>query len=310
MAENWPETTRTVQYEKAVEFALNEMPGKLFPLAGNKRSGVRGKKVQIEDRFDDMYAEEIDERNGDTKNTDTNVNRRWMVKPKRASVAPLLDPDDELATEIGLESPLATGVAKSIRRYQDDKFLEGFYGTALTGEDGAQSVAFSSSNVMDVDFSTTGTPTGLTLNKLIRIRRLAGTKFVDLEAEMLHAIITAAQVEDLFKITEFRNADYNTVKPLADGKLVDWMGIRWIPAEIGNPKAYKRSAGLTVNGSGYRKVPFFVPSGMATRTWMDFEGHVDTRPDKNHSEQIAGYTCAAATRVLEDKCFQVLCLES
>ncbi|NIJ34334.1 phage capsid protein [Sphingomonas oligoaromativorans] len=309
MAENWADTTRTVEYEKAVTFALNEMPGKLWPLAASVGAGG-GKKVQIEDRFDDLYAEEISERNGDTRNTDPDVNRRWIVKPKRAGVAPLLDPDDEMSTEVGLQSPLATGVAKAIRRFQDDKFLEGFYGTAYTGEEGATAVPFKAANILAADYSTTGTPSGLTTNKLIRLKRMATSAFVDLEAEKLHMIVTAAQIEDLFKITQYQSADYNTVKPLADGKLVDWMGFRFIPAEIDNPKAYKRSSGLTVDGNGYRRVPVFVPSGMHRRTWLDFKGKLDERSDKNHSLQIAGYTCAGATRLLEDKCFQMLCIEA
>ena len=50
MADDWAETTRTVSYEKAVEFHLNEQPGKLKPLVGsyNPASDV---KVEITDRF-------------------------------------------------------------------------------------------------------------------------------------------------------------------------------------------------------------------------------------------------------------------
>lgn len=309
MAENWAEVTRTVDYEKAVTFALNEMPGKLWSLAGSSGAGG-GKKVQIEDRFDDMYAEEISERNGDTRNTDPDVNRRWIVKPKRAQVAPLLDPDDEMATDVGLESPLATGVAKAIRRYQDDKFLEGYYGTAYTGEEGATAVPFKAVNILAADYSTTGTPTGLTLNKLIQMQVMLEEAFNDLEAEQPVMIITARQKADLLKIMQVTNADYTTRKTLVDGKITDFMGFRFVPAQIGNPKAYKRSSGLTVDGNGYRRVPVFMPSGIHKRTWLDFKGKMDERADKNHSLQIAGYTCAAATRLLEDKCFQVLCAES
>jgi hypothetical protein len=87
------------------------------------------------------------------------------------------------------------------------------------------------------------------------------------------------------------------------------MGMDFLQAEIGNPKAYKLSASLTVDGSGYRRLPVFLRSGMHWGNWLDFEGHADLRPDKNHSEQIAGYTCGAATRVLEDKAYQILCAE-
>jgi len=311
MAENYADVVRTVDFRLAVEFALNEMPGKLWSLLGSS-SPYTGKKVQIEDRFTDLYAEEIEERNGDTKNVDPDVDRRWITKPKRASVAPLLDPDDQMSTEVGLQSPLATGVAKAIRRYQDDKFLQGFYGTAYTGEEGATAVPFKSANIMAVDQGNTGTPTGLTLAKLIYMQQMMEEAFVDTEMEMPIIVITARQKRDLLNITQIQSSDYNPLnrQALQDGKVVEFMGFRFVQAQIGNPKSYKLGSGLTVDGNGYRRLPVFVPSGMHGGKWLDFEGHVDPRPDKNHSTQIAGYTCAAATRVLEDKCFQILCNEA
>jgi len=310
MPENWADTTRTVSFRKAVEFQLNEQPGKLKPLAS--QAGYAGKKAQIEDRFDDLVAREISTRNSDTVNDDTNVNRRWIVKPKRATVAPLLDPDDQMATEVDIKSPLAVGVAKAIRRYQDDKWLQGFYGTAYTGEEGASTVPFKAANIMEVDYSTSGTPSGLTLNKLIGMKKLMTQRFVDLEAEMPIIIVTASQIEDLLKIQQVQSADFNpqATQALQNGKVTEFMGFRFIPAEIGNSGAYPLSSTLTVDGSGYRRLPVLVPSGMHFGTWLDFEGHVDMRADKNHSTQIAGYTCGQGTRVLEDKCFQILCVEA
>ncbi len=311
MAENYADIVRTVGFRKAVEFALNETPGKFSGLCGSKGS-YSNKLEQIEDRFGDLYAEEIDERNGDTKNVDPDVERRWIAKPKRASVAPLLDPDDQMSTEVGLKSPLSVGVARAIRRYQDDKFLQGFYGTAYVGEqESLSAVPFKSANVMPVDYGITGTPTGLTLAKLIGIKKYMRKNLVDLEVERPVIITTSEQEEDLLNIMQIQSRDYNpmTQQVLQSGKVVSFMGMDFLQAEIGNPKAYKLSASLTVDGSGYRRLPVFLRSGMHWGNWLDFEGHADLRPDKNHSEQIAGYTCGASTRVLEDKCYQILCAE-
>lgn len=320
--ENWADTTRTVEYEKAVEFQLNEMPGKLKPMASQYTSN--SSKKQITDRFDDMYAEEIDERNGDTKNTDTDVERRWIHKPKRASVAPLLDPDDEMSTEVGLRSPLATGVAKAIRRYQDDKWLEGFYGPAYTGEEGLTSVPFKAANIIAADHGeTANTFVGLTLKKLRQVRKLARQRFVDTDAEQLNMLITAEEVDDLFEIDQFLNSRYNpdsqrrrytpmsedAKQALQDGEPSPFLGIVFWPVEFTNPKAFKRvnAAGLTTNASGHRRCPVWVNSGMAFCTWLDFTTKVDERADKNHSTQFAAYTCGRASRTNEDKCFIVEC---
>lgn len=310
MAQDWPDTTRTVDFRLAVTFALNEMPGKFMPLAGS-RSSYSDKKVQIEDRFSDLYGYEIDGRNTETSHVDGTVDRRWLAKPKRYAVPVLIDQDDVMTTRVDIKSPIAAQVAKAVRRYQDDQWLLGYYGAALTGEEGATTVAFKSSNIMAVDYASTGTPKGLTLEKLIGMRKLMMQRLVDVEMEKPHVIVTAEQVEDLLSIPQIQSRDYNplTMQALQNGEVTDFMGFRFIPAEIGNSKAYPKAAAVTVDGNGYRRVPVFVPSGIHMGVWKDFEGHVDMRPDKHHGEQIAGYSCVRATRVLEDKCFQILCTE-
>jgi hypothetical protein len=311
MPENWADTTRTVDYQKNVEFQLNETPGKLATRVGSTKS-YSGKKEQIVDRFDDMPAHEISERNGDTINTDPNVIRRWIVKPKRQAVIPLLDPDDVMSTSVDIKSPLVMGTTRSIRRAQDDRWLQGYYGVAYTGEDGSTQVPFKAANIMAADFSAPGTATGLTLAKLIRMRRLMSAAFVDMESEIPEMPVTAAQIEDLLNIPEVRSRDFNPLEKAAlqEGKVATFMGFRFVPVEFGNPKAFPKGAELTVDGQGNRLVPVYVPSGLHRGVWLEFESHIDLRPDKNHSTQVAGYECSAVTRLDEDKCFLIRCKES
>ena len=311
MPENWADTTRTVDYQKNVEFQLNEMPGKLSVHVGATKD-YSGKKEQIVDRFDDMQAHEISERNGDTVNTDTNVERRWIVKPKRQAVIPLLDPDDVMSTAVDIRSPLVMGTARGINRAADDRWLQGYYGTAYTGETGSTQVPFKAANVMASDFGSTGTATGMTLAKLIRMQRMLATAFVDTEMETPVILVNAAQREDLLNIPEIRSRDFNPLEKAAlqEGRVATFMGFRFVPVEYGNPKPFPMGAPLTVDTNGNRRVPVFVPSGLHRGVWLNFESHIDLRPDKNHSTQIAGYTCSAVTRVNEDKCFIMTCKES
>lgn len=311
MSENWADTTRTVDFQKNVEFQLNEMPGKLATRVGSTKT-YQGKKEQIVDRFDDMIAHEISERNGDTINTDPNVERRWIVKPKRQAVIPLLDPDDAMSTSVEIKSPLVMGTTRGIRRGQDDRWLQGYYGNAITGEEGTTVVPFKAANILAADFGSTGTAAGLTLPKLIRIRRLLAAAMVDTETEVPEMPVTAAQIEDLLNIPEIRSRDFNPLEKAAlqDGKVATFMGLRFIPVEFGNPKAFPKGAALTVDANGNRLVPVYVPSGLHRGVWLEFESHIDLRPDKNHSTQIAGYECSAVTRLDEDKCFLIRCKES
>lgn len=325
MADDWAEMTRTVSYEKAVEFQLNEQAGKLKPLAGSFKSGMTDTSVEITDRFSDLVAEEIDGRNSKTQFQDMNDERRWIHKPKRAAIHVPLDPDDEMATQIDLNAPIAVGVARGIRRYQDDKWLIGYYGTAYTGEQGLTAVGFKSANVIPADWGeTAGTYTGLTLAKLRRIRYLFRTLLVDTEAEMVQMLITAEEIDDLLQIDQYINSRYNPEsqvrtrllpmgetarQALQDGEPTPFLGINFIPTELTNPKPYPmaNAQGLTTNGSGHRRLPAFVPSGIAGRWWLDFQTERDKRPDMNHSTQYSGYTCGAFSRVHEDKCLIVEC---
>lgn len=311
MAENWADTTRTVEFQKNVEFELNEAPGKLATWCGSKGNHT-GKKVEITDRFSDMQTHEIEGRNEDTVNTDPDVERRWMVKPRRRAVSPLLDPDDVMSTSVDIKSPLVVGTTRAVRRGQDDEWLKGFYGNAYTGEEGATVVPFKPGNIMAGDFGTPGTATGITLPKLIRMRRLMSAAFVDLETEMPIMPVTAAQVEDLLNIPEVRNRDFNPLEKqaLQNGEVATFLGFKFVPVEFGNPRAFPQGAALSLDANGNRKVPVFVPSGLHRGSWLEFQAHIDLRADKNHSTQIAGYTCVGVTRLHEDKCFIMTAKES
>ncbi|GAA0749553.1 phage capsid protein [Sphingomonas trueperi] len=311
MPENWADTTRTAEYQANVEFQLNETPGRAQMFAGSKGSHS-GASVEITDRFSDMEAHEIEGRNADTVNTDTSVERRWMHKPRRRAVIPLLDPDDAMSTSVDIKSPLVVGTARGIRRTQDDAFLEGYFGTAYTGEKGTIAVPFKSANVMASDYGTTGTQTGMTLNKLIDMQMMISESFAD-EEETPIIPVTPRQVADLLKIPEIRSKDFNPqdVMPLQSGKVATFLGFTFVPMRYGSAKAYPRGSALTLASASpnIRSVPVFVPSGIHRGSWLEFESHIDLRADKNHSTQIAGYTCVGFTRLNEDKCFVMQCKE-
>lgn len=302
MAQDFAEVTRTVEFKMAVEMDLAADRGLFRPLA--MQGSDTGKAIEVTDRFSRLQMEEITVRNGRTNNVDPDVIRRWINKPKRAGVAPLIDADDVLATKVGLKSPLVMGVADAARAYADDQWLRGFYGVAATGETGAVSVAFKTANVIAADYDVPGTPSGLTYEKILKVNELRRQRFVKSNpADPFCVSITALEISALLRIDKFINGFYRESKPLESGEPTDFLGIHWIPAEITSAANYKNGAALALNGSGHRRLPCWVPSGMYVNSWLEFEAHDDVRADMNHSEQFAGYSCIAATRVNEDKCF-------
>lgn len=300
------ETARTVDFRLAVDYQLQEQSGKLWGLVGSSGQ-YSDKAAQIEDRFDDLVVREVTGRNADTVTTDIDIERRWIIKPRRQNVAVLIDKDDMKATKVDLQSPIAVQTARAIRRAHDNRWLQGFYGSALTGEGEATltTVPFKAANVLASGAA------GITKNKLISMMELIRIRLVDIEAEKPIMLITAKQISDLLKINEVTNRDYNPVfgETLYLGKPADFMGFRFVCTELGNSKVYPDAFSLTINGSSERLNPVFVPSGMHAGTWLDFEGFIDRMPGKNQSTQVYGETIVAATRVNEDKCFQMANVE-
>jgi hypothetical protein len=128
-------------------------------------------------------------------------------------------------------------------------------------------VPFKAGNIVAANQDEGGNA-GITLNKLIYMRALMASQFVDLEAEMPVMLVNSKQQKDLLKIVQVQSKDYNGDKQvLQSGNVLEFMGFKFVPCEFGNQKAFPLAFGLSDAGGGIRKVPCFVPSGMHWGTW-------------------------------------------
>ena len=310
MPDHYQDVVRTVEFRGAVELALAENRGLFRPLA--VQGSEHGKAIEITDRFSRLTMQRINERHGKTQHTLPTVERRWIKKQKRSAVAVPIDADDRTSTKVDVKSPIVMGVADAARQYHDDQWLLGFYGIAYVGEEGASTVTFKNANIIPADHGETANSyVGLTLAKINQLRFLARRRYARQTAtDRLHMGSTAYEIRDLFGIDKFLNGDYRNTKPLENGEPSDFLGVKFVPAEIDDAAQYPEAAALAVNGSGHRRLPCWFPSGMYYNTWTEFEGHTDTRADMNHDEQVAGYSNGRAARTHEDKCFIVECAGS
>ena len=324
MADNYLETTRTINFEKAVEFQLAEI-GTDFESTCDFKGGIKGEKTEITDRFGDLRAKRKTSRFGKIDLQDNVVERRWIHKQESMSVHTALDIDDQLATEIPLDSPLAVSTARAIRIARQDEFLIGFYNDAATGKEGTVYVPFAAANIIAADHGSAGTATGLTLGKLIAVRKRARKLLIDPAMEKLHMMITAEQVEDLLLIDEYVRREYNPDsqmgKPLSEGarqalqngEPTDFLGIHFMPKEFTNPEMYPEAneLGLTTDANGNEMCPVWVPQGMSGREWLTVETKRDMRVDLDgHPWQFSAYTNVRYGRRDEKRCFQVACKPS
>lgn len=310
-------TTATVQFEMAVEHQLLELDVGFEGMC-DYRGGVSGAKVEITDRFGDVKAKRLQGRHAPTELQDVDVTRFWIHKQNRQAVHVPLDPDDVMATEVPLDSPLAVAVARAIKVARQDEFLVGFYSDTYVGKEGVTALPFHAANVIPADYGqTSGTYVGLDLNKLRRVRYLARKLMINPALEKLHMGVDADDIEDLLTINEYISRDYNpdsqlgkpmnegAKQALQNGEPTDFLGIHFVPMEYRNEDAYPEGSQLAENSSGHRRAPVWIPSAMAGREWLAFQAERDKRADLNHTIQYSGYTNSRYGRRYNEKCFIV-----
>jgi hypothetical protein len=298
MADNWPEGIRTNEYQLAVEYELAQAPGKLSPLVG-QTSARKGKGAQLVDRFDNIDLEEKQSRHAPTPNGDVDVTRRWIKKPKSADRGTLIDLDDVDSTEVGMKSPIAVQTGNGVRRYHDDKWLQGYWGDGWTGENGDTSVPFTSGNIVPIAAS------GFTKAKLLLLREMMGLLDNDMEQEQPIVLLDVKSESDLLSIDEYVKVDYNDFKPLVRGEIKPWLGFRFVRVNLTSTRAFPVGSGLSIPGTDQVNLPAFFPSGLHRGVWREFFGRIGERADLSFDEQIYARACSAVVRTNEDKCFAI-----
>ena len=90
--------------------------------------------------------------------------------------------------------------------------------------------------------------------------------------------ITAAQVEDLFAITQVTSSDFNVQRVLAQGQMNSYMGFNWVRVE--DPILPNNAAGTQ------RRTAIWTNEAVWLAIGTDITGSIDRRPDKNNSTQV------------------------
>lgn len=280
-----------LQFTRNVELLLQQRMPKL--LGGVSMSTYTGKAAQAVKQFGEVEFEEKNIRHKNTTFSDIEHKQRWVF-PKDYTLSLPVDKEDELRM---LDSPTSS-YAESMRaawaRRVDKTINAAFFGDSQTGENGASTTAFDTSNQQIAVGAS-----GLTVAKLREAREILRANENDLDAEMPQIAVTAKQITDLLEETEVTSSDFNTVRALVNGELNTFMGFRFHHYES-----------LGVDGSNNRRVPVWMPSGMHFAQWNGLETRIDERPDKEYLTQVFMRGTIGATRLQEGKVVEILCSES
>ncbi len=280
------------EYSTVLQALLQQMDTRFRPYV--MMGTHQGNGAAAVDQYGSVEAYQPVGRNAPLVGQDVSADRRW-VYPNDREIVRWVNSFDKLRMLIDPASEFMKGVAAGMARAEDDIIIDAFFATAQTGVSGGTSTSHSN----QVTVSIGGTTSGLNVDKLLLAKRLLAAAHVD-PSEEIYCAVAARQVEDLLKQAQVTSGDFNSVKPLVDGKVTRFLGINFIPSER-----------LNTDGSGYRRVPVWVKSGMHLGVWGEVNHDITLRKDLSSQPlQIYSRFTMGATRVEENRVVEIVCNEA
>lgn len=289
-------------YTANVQAALAKKGGLIYPMFS--QGSYKGEKSQIIDFIGPVEFIERDVPYGDTKLTEVEHTSRW-ISGREYDCAILVDRLDTLKMIYDPTNPYVERMREAAARRMDAIAMNAMFATAKSGKEGTDNVAFQASNIVAHG------GTRMSVAKLRAMRKLIKKRHVDLRSVRPWMGVTAEQVDDLLGEVAVGSSDYNAIKPLVDGEVTSFMGFNFVSYEDGNAAVAGNSIpSFTDTGPvTVRQLPVWVPDGMHFGLWEGLTIIINNRPDKNNIKQIHATFTAGATRVEEDKVFQLQVVE-
>jgi hypothetical protein len=240
---------------------------------------------------------EVTSRHADTPRVDVPHSRR-RLSLKDFKWSELVDDADKIRLLIDPASPYAEAAARAAGRTIDRTIIAAADSVAFTGVDGSTSTPFDTNMIVGVQErwpAVTAANYGLNVAKLVKAMELLGNNNVDVDDEK-YMVVNSRQIGSLMKDTRHVSSDYNTLKPLADGKVVKYYGFNIIPTQL-----------IGVDGSGFDKCLFWARGGIKLGMGDDIKTRIGERADKNYSTQVFCALTLGATRMEEARVGYVTC---
>lgn len=206
-------------------------------------------------------------------------------------IAKAIDKIDDIRTLADPTSAISKSGIAGLGRKIDDQIIAALYGTAYTGKVGGTSTVLPSSQKI------ASASTNLTLTKWLDAIEILNGNDVDPSDEKF-LLIGSNQLSSLLNTTEIKSADYNTVKALVQGQLNSFLGCTVI-----------RTERLPVSAS-VRKCLLYTKSGIGLAIGRDIVSRIDELPTNHYAKQLYFSMAIGASRLEEDKCVEISCLES
>ena len=290
----------TVQYSTNVDLLLQQKGSKL---RGKCDEGFHvGKMASPVNQVSPVVAKSPEARFAPLANQQPNYIRRWVF-PVTADINQLVDRFDELQTVVDPKSALVTGAGYAMGRFWDDTILAATTGTAQIGVDAGSlsSETFNTTNFQVADTFGSGASVGLTIAKLIELRRILQHYHNDLDMESVGMVIGSKQEADLLGQQQVISKEYGGIGYDGNGRVKRILGIDFEVME----RVPQTTAG------SIRGCLAWVKSGMYLGVWRDLENNISQRKDLSSLPwQVYTEAVCGATRTQPGKLIQVLCADT
>lgn len=291
-------TAYVKQYHGDVEMLVQQEGSVLTECVRNESQNA---EMQFWEQVGPTKAVRITNRHGDSPQVDS-VHDRRAATLEFFDWGDFIDRVDKVQILIDPQNPYAKNAAYALGRERDLIILEAYFGSAKTGKEGAGSATFTAGNVIPLNFG--GTNVGLTVAKLIEVRRIMRSGNVQTSREEIYGAITAKQEADLLNTTEVTSADYNSVKALVRGDIDTFLGIKFVHTEL----LLDADHAAAFLSSSNPRIPFWCKSGLLQATNPQIETEVVRRWDKRGSVYVYAMMGSGSVRMQETKCVQAICL--
>lgn len=284
-----------------ISFSTNVML--LLQQKGSKLRGTvtegsyTGKQASPVDQIGRVEMLEVTNRFAPMPRVDAAVDRRW-VTPSDFDLPQMIDTFDKLRLLTDPESSYTQNAVFAAGRKIDTLIIQAFQATAKTGEQGATSTIFTAAN--EVAVSVGGANSRLNVRKLLDVKELMRSNFVDFDMDEIYCGLTAKDESSLLNEIQIISSDFNGGdRPvMKDGKMTRFLGIEFKYCELIEAVAA---------GASKVTVPVWAKSGMHLGLWNDVQTEISRRQDIRGIPWQSYVTATfGSTRIEENKVYSIV----
>lgn len=214
--------THRITYKENFRLALQERKDQ-FGDSFSYVDGLNGKQMQVTDIIGAIEARLDAPEGGDTPDLEGTHEPVWM-RPRRIDWGKVITKEDQIKALTDYKSEyIQTGVNGVVRK-KNIILAAALFGPRLIGNEVPVSTAWAGRTV-PVDLETPGTPTRMSVRKILNAIRLMETDDIVADEEMMTLALDPKENEELYQDIQFTSRDYRDSAKYDQKRVTEILGI-------------------------------------------------------------------------------------